>query len=313
MDGGNVSVWKICANKRVTYLVTTTIAVLIAIVFNISLPNTFVSQEVLIVESSAPMNLLVGADMYAKELMKKKHTSPVANNSFAYKNVFHSNIMINSIKNKEVKETGGKTVTMEQHLRENYKGAWWEPLFGDKNTDDIIRDRLRFEIKLKPVIIIVQYEDEDGNVSSQVTNALTSMLNDYFKDLNMQRIQPDLEYYKKRRQELGITYKESARKYSDYYDSHLGAELQSEQSQLEFLRNDMNTKYEEYSKASIMYKRAEMYTQQLQSVSTRIKTSQTFTSKNTMTWVASIAVAIFLAVVITSWYVLLKAKYGNNR
>lgn len=313
MDGGNVSVWKICANKRVTYLVTTTIAVLIAIVFNISLPNTFVSQEVLIVESSAPMNLLVGADMYAKELMKKKHTSPVANNSFAYKNVFHSNIMINSIKNKEVKETGGKTVTMERHLRENYKGAWWEPLFGDKNTDDIIRDRLRFEIKLKPVIIIVQYEDEDGNVSSQVTNALTSMLNDYFKDLNMQRIQPDLEYYKKRRQELGIAYKESARKYSDYYDSHLGAELQSEQSQLEFLRNDMNSKYEEYSKASIMYKRAEMYTQQLQSVSTRIKTSQTFTSKNTMTWVASIAVAIFLAIVITSWYVLLKAKYGNNR
>lgn len=313
MDGGNVSVWKICANKRVTYLVTTTIAVLIAIVFNISLPNTFVSQEVLIVESSAPMNLLVGADMYAKELMKKKHTSPVANNSFAYKNVFHSNIMINSIKNKEVKETGGKTVTMERHLKENYKGAWWEPLFGDKNTDDIIRDRLRFEIKLKPVIIIVQYEDEDGNVSSQVTNALTSMLNDYFKDLNMQRIQPDLEYYKKRRQELGIAYKESARKYSDYYDSHLGAELQSEQSQLEFLRNDMNSKYEEYSKASIMYKRAEMYTQQLQSVSTRIKTSQTFTSKNTMTWVASIAVAIFLAIVITSWYVLLKAKYGNNR
>ena len=313
MDGGNVSVWKICASKKYTYLVTTTIAVLIAIVFNISLPNTFVSQEVLIVESSSPMNLLVGADMYAQELMKKDHTSPVATNSFAYKNVFHSSIMINSIKNKKVKESSGKTVTMEQHIKENYKGAWWEPLFGEKNTDDIIRDRLRYEIKLKPVIIIVQYEDEDEKVSSQVTNALTSMLNDYFKDLNMQRIQPDLDYYKKRRQELGLAYKESSKKYSDYNDSHYGTELQSEQSQLEFLRNEMNSKYEEYSKACIMYKRAEMYTQQLQSVSTRIKTSQTFTSKSTMTWVASIAVALFLAIIITSWYVLLKAKYGKNR
>ena len=313
MDGGNVSVWKICASKKYTYLVTTTIAVLIAIVFNISLPNTFVSQEVLIVESSSPMNLLVGADMYAQELMKKDHTSPVATNSFAYKNVFHSNIMINSIKNKKVKEASGKTVTMEQHIKENYKGAWWEPLFGEKNTDDIIRDRLRYEIKLKPVIIIVQYEDEDENVSSQVTNALTSMLNDYFKNLNMQRIQPDLEYYKKRRQELGLAYKESSKKYTDYQDSHFDTDLQSEQSQLEFLRNEMNSKYEEYSKACIMYKRAEMYTQQLQSVSTRIKTSQTFTSKNTMTWTASIAVALFLAVIMTSWYVLLKAKYGKNR
>lgn len=313
MEGNDRSVWKICVSNKNTYFITMTIAMIIAIVLSISKPNTYISQEVLIVESSAPMNLLIGADQYAQAILEKSQTSPIANDAFAYKNVFHSSQIINSIKKTIVKDSNGKSKTLEQHLKENYKRAWWDKMFEKKVTDEIITDRLKYEIKLKTKVIVVQYEDEDKNVSSQITNAMTSILNQYFTDLNLRRNQPDMEYYKERRKETGLTYKESADKYSAYHDSHMGTSLHSEQTHLEFLRNDMNNKYEEYSKACVMYKRAEMFTHQQQLVSTRIKTSQTYTSKNGAMWMANISVSLFLAIIGTSWYILLKTKYGKNR
>ena len=313
MEGNNKSVWEICVSNKNTYFITIIIAMLIAIVFSISKPNTFISQEVLIVESSAPMNLLIGADQYAQAILEKSQTSPIANDPFAYKNVFHSSQIINSIKKTVVKDSNGNSKTLEQHLKENYKSAWWEKMFEKKEIDEIITNRLKYEIKLKTKVIVVQYEDEDKNVSSQITNALVSILNKYFTDLNLRRNQPDMEYYKERRKETGLAYKESAKKYSDYQDSHMGTNLNSEQTQMQFLKNEMNNKFEEYSKACVMYKRAEMFTHQQQLVSTRIKTSQTFTSKNGAMWMANISVSLFLAIIATSWYILLKAKYGKNR
>lgn len=313
MDKREGNVWRICVRNRNTYFVTTAIAIFIAIVFSLSIPNTFISQEVLIVESSAPMNLLVGADQFTQAILGKSQTSPIANDPFAYKKVFHSGQVIDYVKKTMVKDSNGKSETLEQHLKKNYKSAWWDKLWGTKVIDDIITDRLKYEIKLKTKVIVVQYEDEDKNVSSQITNALVSILNNYFTDLNLRRNQPDMDYYRARRIEAGQVYKESMEKYSAYQDSHMGTDSHSEQTQMEFLRNDMNSKYNEYSEASVMYKRAEMFTRQQQLVSTRIQTSQTFSSKGAAMWMASISVSLFLAIIGTSWYILLKAKYGKNR
>ena len=274
MDKREGNVWRICVRNRNTYLVTTAIAIFIAIVFSLSIPNTFISQEVLIVESSAPMNLLVGADQFTQAILGKSQTSPIANDPFAYKKVFHSGQVIDYVKKTMVKDSNDKIETK---------------------------------------VIVVQYEDEDKNVSSPITNALVSILNNYFTDLNLRRNQPDMDYYRARRIEAGQAYKESMEKYSAYQDSHMGTDSHSEQTQMEFLRNDMNSKYNEYSEASVMYKRAEMFTRQQQLVSTRIQTSQTFSSKGAAMWMASISVSLFLAIIGTSWYILLKAKYGKNR
>lgn len=306
------SIWKTFVGNKKTFFCAAAIALIVAAVVSISTPTTYKSQEMLAVEWAAPMNVLVGAKEYADDILSHKQTPPIANDPYSYTKILTSPQLVDTIKHAVVTESDGEVKTLEQHVSECYTYPWW--VNGSKHSvEDIIHRRLKNEIKLKTGLITVQYEDEDAAVSSAIASRMTTFLDGFFRQMNADRVKAEADYYRRQVSELKRAYEESERKYAAYYDSHLDVSTQSGQNELEYLRDESEKRYGEYSKACVMLKRAEMRQQQQLLVSSRLKTMPTFKSGGARAWVVNSAVALFYALLFVAWWVLLRERINEKR
>ena len=310
--GSSQSIWKTFVGNKKIFFCAAAIALIVAAVVSISTPITYKSQEMLAVEWSAPMNVLVGAKDYADDILSRDQTPSIANDPYTYTKILSSPQLVDTIKHAVVTESDGEVKTLGQHVRECYTYPWWEN-GSELSVEDIIRRRLKNEIKLKTGLITVQYEDEDTAVSSAIASRMTTFLDGYFRAMNAERVKDEADYYRRQAAELKRAYEESERKYAAYYDSHLDVNTQSGQNELEYLRDESEKRYAEYSKACVMLKRAEMRQQQQLLVSSRLKTLQTFKSGGVRAWMVNIAVALFYALLFAAWWVLLRERINERR
>ena len=306
------SIWKTFVSNKNLFFCAAAIAIIVAAVVSISTPTTYKSQEMLAVEWASPMNVLVGANEYADDILSHDQTPSIATDAFTYTKILSSPQLVDSIKNAVVTESDGAVKTLEQHVRESYTCPWWEK-GGSLSVEDIIHRRLKNEIKLKTGLITVQYEDEDAAVSSAIASRMTTFLDGYFRAMNTDRVKAEADYYRRQADEQKRAYEESERRYAAYYDSHLDANTQSGQNELEYLRDESEKRYADYSKACVMLKRAEMRQQQQLLVSSRLKTLQTFKSGGLRTWAVNIAVALFYALLLVAWWVLIRERIRETR
>lgn len=299
------SIWKTCLRRKNVFLLAAAIATVVAVVVSVSTPSVYKSRVMLAVEWSAPMNVLVGANEYADEILQHDQVPSIVNDPFVYTKILKSQQLIDTIRNMSVTTSDGEVTLLGRHVEKCFKCPWWERAV-ERSIDDIIRDRLKNEIKLKTGLIIVQYEDEDALVSSQVVSRMTAFLDDYFKTMNSERAEKDVAFYRQQQNQQRKAYEEALRKYSAFHDSHFDVSSRAVQNELEYLRDESEKRHAEYSKASVMLKRAEMRAQQQLLVAAELKTMPTYRTGGARMWIVNIVVALFYALLFSAWWVLLR-------
>ena len=76
------SIWKTCLRRKNVFLLAAAIATVVAVVVSVSTPSVYKSRVMLAVEWSAPMNVLVGANEYADEILQHDQVPSIVNDPF---------------------------------------------------------------------------------------------------------------------------------------------------------------------------------------------------------------------------------------
>ena len=94
--------------------------------------------------------------------------------------------------------------------------------------------------------IIISYTDQDPLVATIIVDTLQRRLQNYITDYRTKKARIDYEYYKTLSAQMLSDYEQSRNKYVAYADSHTDVQMQSFNTKMEEMENDMQQKYDSY-------------------------------------------------------------------
>ena len=109
-----------------------------------------------------------------------------------------------------------------------------------------IKDRIDCSVDKKTNVITIIVEDKDPLIAATLADSVQTHLQSAITDYRTKKARVDLEYMDKLFQEAHQQYVKARQKYASYGDANSKVALQSVQSQLDELENEMQLKYNIY-------------------------------------------------------------------
>jgi uncharacterized protein involved in exopolysaccharide biosynthesis len=129
------------------------------------------------------------------------------------------------------------------------KGHKPDPFQLTKQEDDVakaIKDKIDCTVDKKTNVITIVVEDQDPLIAATVADSVQMHLQHAITDYRTKKARIDLDYMGKLYEEANQQYTKARQKYASFGDANSKVVLQSVQSQLDELENDMQLKYNIY-------------------------------------------------------------------
>ena len=129
------------------------------------------------------------------------------------------------------------------------KGHKPNPFQLTKQEDDvakIIKNKIDCTVDKKTNVITIIVEDQDPLIAATVADSVQMHLQHAITDYRTKKARIDLDYMGKLYEEANLQYTKARQKYASFSDANSNVVLQSVQSQLDELENDMQLKYNIY-------------------------------------------------------------------
>ena len=219
-----------------------------------------------------------------------------------YPDIFMSTEFIQSLYDVPVRlEKDPKQRTYLQHLLHDVKNPWWNmPRIwinnlmkpknsindkGQKDAYTISRDEWGFIMSIqadiscivdkKTSVITISVEDQDPMVAAIMADTLQHRLQEYVTNYRTAKARVDVEHYKKLTFDAKEKYERARRLYASSSDANTEIILQSVNSKIEDLENDMQLKYNVYTQCLTQLKTAEAKLQERTPAFTIIQPAKT--------------------------------------
>ncbi len=183
-----------------------------------------------------------------------------------YPNLLEDNKFITSLFNIPIATKDGKTrCDYYTYLLKYQKHPWWSngipkdsivenknvsPYELTKQQDKIvkeIRDNIQIKVNSKDGVINIITTDQDQLVCKTINNTVINQLKQFITKYRTSKVLKDYQYYKKLANEAKRKYIEARQIYGNFSDANQDIVLQSVQSKIEDLENDMQLKYNTYT------------------------------------------------------------------
>ncbi len=129
------------------------------------------------------------------------------------------------------------------------KGHKTNPFQLTKKEDEIaktIHGKIKCLVDKKTNVITIEVEDQDPLIAATIADSVQVHLQHAITDYRTQKARIDLEYMKELFEEAHQQYVKARKKYADFCDANSNAALQSIQSKIDDLENEMQLKYNIY-------------------------------------------------------------------
>lgn len=192
---------------------------------------------------------------------------------------------------KVTREEDNRTFTYYDYLMNEQKEPWWtsaiSALFSSFNSQSSIDEKLVEEkvdpfkltmtqtdivktintnvvcdVDNKTQVITINVTDQDPLVCATVADSVKTRLQKFITDYRTSKVRVDLEYSKKLYQEAKDRYEKARQRYAAFSDANQDVILQSVQTKLNDLENDMQLQYNIYQQVVSSLQQAEMKVQQ---------------------------------------------------
>lgn len=134
-----------------------------------------------------------------------------------------------------------------------------------------VRQNITLRVDSKNGIITITSTAQDPLVCKTLADSLSTKLKAFITDYRTDKARKDVAYYKKITREALEEYEAARRRYAAYADANQDLVLQTVQSKIADLENDMQLKYNTYSNARNQYDAAKAKLQERTPVFTLLK------------------------------------------
>ncbi len=230
-----------------------------------------------------------------------------------------------------------ESFTYYDYLKDHQKAPWWSaakaglfkaiaslfssneeevnvvnPFKLTKEQDAIIQtinNKISCDVDKKTFVISISVTDQDPLVAAVMADSVKQRLQDAITAYRTSKARVDLEYNKKLYEETKAKYDNARQQYAAYADANQGMILQSAQSRLIELQNEMQLQYQAYTNVATQLMAAEAKVQEETPAFTTLQNA-TVPVKKAGPGRAKLAILYcFLAGIITCCYALHKEGY----
>lgn len=160
----------------------------------------------------------------------------------------------------------GRKLTYYDYLLNVRKRPWWKRMMDGEHHYElqpiedfdpptaqliacgVITAYVNCTVDPKTYIISITVLDQDPLVSTQIADSSASYLQQYITEYRVSKAKSDYSYIKKLQQQAKVKYDAARKAYSDFADSNRDLKNESLKSRAIFLQEEMQRKYEAYSK-----------------------------------------------------------------
>ena len=207
-----------------------------------------------------------------------------------YPELMEDNRFIVELFNIPVHTNEGRQYTYFDYLANRQQSPWWVELLGEKEEPmtmdklspyaldkrqsrvvETVRDNVTLKVDSKDGVITITATAQDPLVCKTLADSLSNRLKAFITTYRTDKARKDVAYYKKITLEAQSEYKKARRSYAAYSDANQDLVLQTVQSKIEDMENDMQLKFNTYSNARNQYEAARAKLQEKTPVFTLLK------------------------------------------
>ncbi|SFG62222.1 chain-length determining protein [Prevotella sp. KH2C16] len=281
---------KIKSNK-LPYLIVLPIALMIFVFVILSVPRYFTTDTKLApeVENASPSGTIgTLASSLGIDISQIKSSDAIT--PLLYPELMEDDRFIVDLFGIKIQTLDGQKYTYSDYLANHQKEAWWGKIFSKEKaplpTNRVIpyhltkeqakvAEKIRSDVSLKvdskDGVITITATSQDPMVCKILADSISTRLKQYITTYRTDKARKDVLYYKKLVQEAQAKYERARQIYASYSDANQDVVLQSVQSKIEDLENDMQLKFNTYSNAKNQYDAAQAKLQEKTPVFTILK------------------------------------------
>ena len=333
-----IALKKVIGKKKLFFL-TLPIAFILASVIIVSVPRTYTCQIMLVPEmtnQSAGGTLSSLASAFGFDFGSAMTTDAIS--PPLYPDLLESTDFVIGLFHVRVKNVKGDIDTdYYTYLQKHQQSAWWkypiiwikrqvgkmlvqedsQPISQEENSSasfmlskndheiiETIQDRISCSIDKKTNVISITVVDQDRLICATMADSVRVRLQDAITEYRTNKSRIDMNYYDQLTTNAKAEYDEAREAYSRMFDANRNIIMQSVQSQIDNLENDMQVKFNTYTAMNTQYQAAKAKVQErtpaftiLQGASVPVKA----TGPKRMFFVLSV---LFLTFIGTVFYIL---------
>lgn len=281
---------KIRSNK-LSYFIVLPLALMAFVFFILSVPRYFTTDTKLAPEvENASASGTIGSIASSLGFDMSQMKSSDAITPLLYPELMEDNQFIVDLFGINVQTIDGVKYTYFDYLTNHQKEAWWAKIFGKKKAPlpmnnvtpyrltkeqakvaEKIRSNVSLKVDSKDGVITITATSQDPLVCKILVDSISTRLKQYITAYRTDKARKDVAYYKRLVQEAQAKYEHARQIYASYSDANQDVVLQSVQSKIEDLENDMQLKFNTYSNAKNQYDAAKAKLQEKTPVFTVLK------------------------------------------
>jgi uncharacterized protein involved in exopolysaccharide biosynthesis len=325
------AIWQALKKNRKLYYVVLPVAFVVAIVIAKSIPTYYKCEVILAPEAgggSGSMGQLASlASSFGVSLGGGGNAGGDAITPTLYPDLMKSTDFKTSLFPIKLHGKKDKTsMTYYDYLKNEWKEPWWEDFFGlmapEKKQDTLVNNfeltgeqariagmimkNVVCKIDKKTNLISINVTTQDPYITALLADSVKTRLQDFLTEYRTQKANHDLEYAEMLQVQAKKDYEHARQKYVEFVDANQDIVLESIRQKQTDLENDLQLQYNNYNTLSAQVL---AYKAKVQEATPAFTTLQRATvplgpagpQKNRI-----IMICIFMAVVITTLYVLVK-------
>ena len=278
------------------YLLTCSVAILLAFIVVYSIPKEYAAQ-VKVANEYVSYNMRVGERDIASWMNFKTNTVSSIEDMNTYCQILSTTSFAEMMALVMVPHY---RQTYSDYLIEHHHHAWWE---SEKDIIQIIQDNIQYDFSQKYSTLLIQVTDQDPVVAAQMADSVRVKLHEEIAKQKKMFALNELNHSSKLWIDGKKRYERAKKIYDDFVDTHEDISVKSILAEEEYLENEKNKAYDIYNKASIQYYRDKaLYRQQPLFFSTLSNASVPTkpVSPNAMGYLFAF---VIIAIVFTKWWI----------
>ena len=276
---------------KLLYFITLLVAFVLSVYIILCVPRYYTTDIKLApeVESSSSSGAIgslassLGFDM--SQLKSSDAITPLL-----YPELMEDNKFIVDLFSIQIQTIDGKRYSYFDYLANRQKEPWWSTILGKKEEPlkvdikspyylnkmqdkvvEAIRSNISLKVDSKAGVITIATTAQDPLTCKILADSVSNVLKRHITAYRTDKARKDVAYYKQLVGEAKASYERSRQIYASYSDANQDVILQSVQSKIEDLENDMQLKFNTYSNAKNQYDAARAKLQEKTPVFTVLK------------------------------------------
>jgi uncharacterized protein involved in exopolysaccharide biosynthesis len=325
---------------KVLYAKVLSVAIVLAVIYTLGLPNYYSCTVKLSPEMSGSKNtsslaslassfgVTLGTGSVGTEALFPT-LYPELMNSVDFKtSLFHVPVTIEGDKEKGEKDS---TMTYYDYLSSAQKIPWWSQGFkailsifkdqtpeGNEKVDPFrltkdqtkiikaINKKVVCSVDKKTMVITINVTDQDPVIAAMMADTVKTRLQNFITDYRTSKARVDLEYNKKITAETKARYEKARQLYAEFSDANQDIILESVRQRLTELENEMQLQYNAYTQVAAQLLAAEAKVQEETPAFTTLQSATVPVLKDGPKRAQMCLVFVFLAFLGTTAWILYK-------